>query len=165
VPQDSGSKATDDSDGAGGLDRRRALAVLAILRGAKERIDAQQRQPAPVLELSDLSDASGDKAGDDRGIYGESARKVCPWQSLGMSGAVARDGEPVLTRGPSRGSVKQPNEYKIHTTPVPDEAHGVDWLGFFNSQLECWPEDEPQLIEKVDAAIESANQRLRDIYS
>jgi len=27
------------------------LAVLAILRGAKERLDAQQRQPAPVLEL------------------------------------------------------------------------------------------------------------------
>ncbi len=87
-----------------------------------------------------------------------------------MTGAVERDGEPVLTRGPSRGSVKQPNE-----------AHGVDWLGFFNSQLsqppfsghhngseivvECWPEDEPQLIDKVDAAIDSANQRLRDMYS
>ncbi|MGA8332959.1 MAG: hypothetical protein WB777_27305 [Mycobacterium sp.] len=27
------------------------LAVLAILRGAEERIDAQQRQPAPVLKL------------------------------------------------------------------------------------------------------------------
>ncbi len=27
------------------------LAVLAILRGAKERIDAQQRTPAPVLKL------------------------------------------------------------------------------------------------------------------
>jgi hypothetical protein len=27
------------------------LAVLAILRGAKERLDAQQRPPAPVLEL------------------------------------------------------------------------------------------------------------------
>ena len=98
-----------------------------------------------------------------------------------MTVAVARDGEPVLTRGPSPGSVKQPNEYKIHTTPVPGEAHGVDWLGFFNSQLsgppfsgyhtgteiivECWPQDEPQLIEKVDAAIDSANQRLRDMYS
>lgn len=27
------------------------LAVLAILRGAKERLDAQQRTPAPVLKL------------------------------------------------------------------------------------------------------------------
>lgn len=27
------------------------LAVLAILRGAKERVDAQQRPPAAVLEL------------------------------------------------------------------------------------------------------------------
>ena len=27
------------------------LAVLAILRGAKERLDAQRRQPAPVLKL------------------------------------------------------------------------------------------------------------------
>jgi hypothetical protein len=27
------------------------LAVLAILRGAKERLGAQQRPPAPVLEL------------------------------------------------------------------------------------------------------------------
>jgi hypothetical protein len=27
------------------------LAVLAILRGAKERLDAQQRPAAPVLEL------------------------------------------------------------------------------------------------------------------
>jgi hypothetical protein len=41
----------------------------------------------------------------------------------------------VPTRGPSPGSVKKPNEYKIHTTPIPDEAHGVDWLGFFNSKL------------------------------
>ena len=31
--------------------------------------------------------------------------------------------------------------------------------------VECWPEDEPQLIDKVDAAIDSANQRLRDMYS
>ena len=30
--------------------------------------------------------------------------------------------------------------------------------------VECWPEDEPQLIGKVDAAIESANHRLRDTY-
>ena len=52
-----------------------------------------------------------------------------------MNGAVARDGQPVLTRGPSPISVKQPNEYKIHTTPVPDEAHGADWLGLFNSRL------------------------------
>jgi hypothetical protein len=28
----------------------------------------------------------------------------------------------------------------------------------------CWPDDEAKLIEAVDAAIESASQRLRDIY-
>ena len=55
----------------------------------------------------------------------------------------------------------------------------VDWLGFFNSQLngppvsgyhngnkiivECWPDDEAQLIEKVDSAIEYANDRLTRI--
>jgi hypothetical protein len=47
-----------------------------------------------------------------------------------MSGAVTRDGEPVPTRGPSPGSVKKPNEYNIHATPISDEAYGVDWLGF-----------------------------------
>jgi hypothetical protein len=55
----------------------------------------------------------------------------------------------------------------------------VDWLGFFNSQLngppasgyhngnkiivECWPDNEAQLIEKVDSAIEYANDRLTRI--
>jgi hypothetical protein len=98
-----------------------------------------------------------------------------------MNAAVARDGGPVLTRGPAQGSAKRPNEYKIHTTPVHSEAHGVDWLGFFNSRLsgppftgyhngneivvECWPKDEDRLVETVDAAIDYANQRLRDMYS
>jgi len=36
---------------AAGLTACEILAMLAILRGAKERIDAQQRQPARVLEL------------------------------------------------------------------------------------------------------------------
>lgn len=35
----------------GGLTACEILAVLAILRGAKERLDAQQRPPAAVLEL------------------------------------------------------------------------------------------------------------------
>jgi hypothetical protein len=30
---------------------REILGVLAILRGAKERLDAQQRPPAPVLQF------------------------------------------------------------------------------------------------------------------
>jgi hypothetical protein len=33
----------------------------------------------------------------------------------------------VLTRGPSPGSGQRPNEYEIHTTWIPAEAHGVDW--------------------------------------
>jgi hypothetical protein len=35
-----------------------------------------------------------------------------------MSGAVARDGEPVPTLGPSPGSVKKPDEYKTYATPI-----------------------------------------------
>jgi hypothetical protein len=52
-----------------------------------------------------------------------------------MNAAVARDGEPVLTRGPVASSVEQPNEYKIQTTPVSNETYGFDWLGFFSSRL------------------------------
>jgi hypothetical protein len=46
-----------------------------------------------------------------------------------MSGAVARDGEPVPTSGPSPGSVKKPIEYSGYLTPIRDKAHGIDWLG------------------------------------
>ena len=46
---------------------------------------------------------------------------------------VSRYGEPELTRGQLPGSLKQPNEYKIRTTPVPAGAHGCDWIQFFNS--------------------------------
>ncbi|GBE65990.1 hypothetical protein MFM001_24520 [Mycobacterium sp. MFM001] len=93
---------------------------------------------------------------------------------------VSRDGEPELVRGPQPGSAKRPNEYQIRTTPVPAGAHGADWLGLFNSQLagppftayhdgnkiivECRPDDEPTLVETVDAAIEHANERLRALY-
>jgi hypothetical protein len=89
---------------------------------------------------------------------------------------VSRDGQPELIRGQLPGSLKRPNEYKIHTTPVPGGPHGKDWLGYFNSQLsqppisgyhdgnainvECHPDAEPKLIETVDAAIEYANERL-----
>ena len=91
---------------------------------------------------------------------------------------VSRDGEPELVRGPQSGSMKLQNQYRIRTTPAPDVAAGVDWLGFFNSRLshstrfsgyhdgsmvivECWPDDEPGLTETVDAAIEYANEQLR----
>ena len=43
-----------------------------------------------------------------------------------MGGAVARDGERVPTRGSSPGSVKKLNVYKIHPTPVLNEADGVE---------------------------------------
>jgi hypothetical protein len=91
---------------------------------------------------------------------------------------VARDGEPLLTHGPSLDSVTQQNEYKIRTTRLPAGSYGDDWRGLFNSRFTgrspipgwhdgnkitvyCWPDDEPILIEKVDSAIEYANEQLR----
>ena len=87
---------------------------------------------------------------------------------------VSRDGEPELIRGSQPGSLQRPNEYEIRTTPIPAGPLGVDWLGYFNSQLtgqrpvrglhdgskiivECSPEDETGLIEAIDSAIEYAN--------
>ena len=95
--------------------------------------------------------------------------------------SVSRDGEPVLKRGPSAGSVKQQNQYTIGTTPIPAGAYGVDWLGLFNSRftgqtlipgmhdgskitVDCWPDDEAEMVEKVDSAIEYANERLKELY-
>jgi|GEM_PF-2131573 len=93
---------------------------------------------------------------------------------------VSRDGQPELIHGQLPGSGEQPNEYKIHTTPVPGGPHGEDWFGYFNSQLNgpltashdginkitvfCSPDDEPNLTQAVDAAIEYANERLRAGY-
>jgi hypothetical protein len=92
---------------------------------------------------------------------------------------VSRDGEAKLIRGPQTGSLQRPNEYEIRTTPLPPGAHGADWRGCFNSQftgprrfrgyhdginkitVECSPDDEPQLIETVDAAIAYANERVK----
>ncbi|WP_407688039.1 hypothetical protein [Mycobacterium sp. HUMS_1102779] len=91
---------------------------------------------------------------------------------------VSRDGEPVLVRGPLSGSLQMANKYEIRTTPIPAGHHGTNWLGYFNSQftgqkaitgyhdghkitIECWPDDEPRLIETVDAAIEHANERVQ----
>jgi hypothetical protein len=90
---------------------------------------------------------------------------------------VSRDGEPLLTHGPSIDAVTQQNEYKIRTTPLPGGPYGDDWRGLFNSRFTghtpipgwhdgnkitayCWPDDELNLIEKVDSAIEYANQEL-----
>jgi hypothetical protein len=94
--------------------------------------------------------------------------------------AVSRDGEPELKLGPFSGSLKRPSEYWISTTPVPPGDDGVVWLGVFNSLLgsqppfagyhdgskiivECWPDDEPKLVETVDADIEHANKRLLEL--
>ncbi|BBZ37266.1 hypothetical protein [Mycobacterium conspicuum] len=91
---------------------------------------------------------------------------------------ISREGEPVLIRGPVLGSVKLQYAYEVRTTPLTIDARGRDWFGYFNSQLkgphlsaqhdgmktitvECWPDDEPQWIEKVDAAIQYANEKLR----
>jgi hypothetical protein len=91
---------------------------------------------------------------------------------------VARDGEPELIRGQQQGLIPQPNQYRIRTTQIPDGAYGRDWLGFFNSQftgqrpirgyhdgknaiVECSPDDESNLNETVDAAIEYANERVK----
>jgi hypothetical protein len=94
----------------------------------------------------------------------------------GWSG-VSRDGKPELIHGQYPGSGKQPNEYTIRTTPVPAGPHGYNWCLYFASQLTgppftathdgdkitvyCWPDDEPNLPQAVDAAIEYANERLR----
>jgi len=88
---------------------------------------------------------------------------------------ISRNGEPVLKRGPDVGSVKRQNQYEIHTTPLPAGPRGTNWRGFFGKQLsggrflaehdgisrivaECWPDDEPDLTEVVDAAIKKANE-------
>ncbi len=85
---------------------------------------------------------------------------------------------PKLPPRPPRGmrSVR----YEIRTTALPAGAYGVDWRGFFNDQLKsppiiayhdgnkitvaCHPDDEPEWLEKVDAAIEYANERLKSLY-
>jgi hypothetical protein len=41
------------------------LAILVILRGAKERLDTQQRPPAPVLKLRRGRKSSSAKRGND----------------------------------------------------------------------------------------------------
>jgi hypothetical protein len=90
---------------------------------------------------------------------------------------VKRDGEPVFVRGPVGRSVTMPNEYELRTTPLPAGAHGVDWRLLFNDQLQsppitayhegnkitvaCHPDHEPEWLEKVDAAIKYANERLK----
>lgn len=90
---------------------------------------------------------------------------------------VSRDGEPVLVRGPSSGSMQRPNEYEIRTTPLPSGDVGENWRQCFSSQftgprrfrgwhdgkritIECSEDDASELVETVDAAIEYANNRV-----
>jgi hypothetical protein len=96
---------------------------------------------------------------------------------------VSRDGDPELIRGPQTVSGKLPNKYRIRTTlrttQIPAGADGYNWVQFFNAQftgprkitgyhdgesaiVECWPDDASKLIETVDAAIEYANERVKD---
>lgn len=90
---------------------------------------------------------------------------------------VSRDGEHRLVDGPLSGSVQKPNEYGMRTTPIPPGESGIDWLGYFNSQLtglpfsgyhggdkitvDCWPDNELRLVDTVDAAIEYANEQVK----
>jgi hypothetical protein len=95
-----------------------------------------------------------------------------------MSLNIERVGEPRLLPGSSAyasPSVQVQNEYEIDTTPLLGWPTGVNWQRYFNSQLRgdpfraehdgvnkitasCFPGDEPQLIEEVDAAIEKTNE-------
>jgi hypothetical protein len=52
---------------------------------------------------------------------------------------VSRVGEPELIHGQSGSSLRQPNEYRIRTTPPPAEPHRTDWLGYFNDKLKHPP--------------------------
>ena len=95
-----------------------------------------------------------------------------------MSSGVSRVGEPRLVYSPSRGSVKMPNEYKIATTPIPTGPRCLNWLGCFRDQLNgplvawydgneitvyCDPDDCPNWLGLVDAAIERANKQVGTI--
>jgi hypothetical protein len=92
-----------------------------------------------------------------------------------MSLNISRIGEPVLKRGQDDSSADLQNQYEIRTTLLPAWPRGTNWRGYFNKQLpggrflaqhdgvdkivaECWPLDEPQLTEVVDAAIGHANK-------
>lgn len=89
--------------------------------------------------------------------------------------SISRVGEPTVVRGPSTGSAQQQNRYEIRTTPLPAGPRGYNWAMHFGKQhrggrfllehshvnkiiAECSPDDEPQLIEVVDAAIKKANE-------
>jgi hypothetical protein len=88
---------------------------------------------------------------------------------------ISRVGEPQLVRGADdRTSVRDQNKYKIWTTPLPAGPRGINWQAFFNDQLKgplvafhdgseivvyCHPEIHPNWLERVDAAIELANEK------
>ncbi|OBK69332.1 hypothetical protein [Mycobacterium sp. 1165178.9] len=97
-----------------------------------------------------------------------------------MNLGISRVGEPKLVSRSSAlfGSVlaQARNVYEIETTPLPAWPRGANWRQQFKKQFSggdrfraehdgvdrieaaCWPDDEPQLIEAVDAAIDKANE-------
>jgi hypothetical protein len=97
-----------------------------------------------------------------------------------MSITVSRIGEAELVKGPSGSPSleKEQNVYKVRTTPLPASHDAVNWLNYFNEQLKgplvayhngneitvyCNPDDYPDWLEKVDAAIEQANGRASQL--
>lgn len=97
-----------------------------------------------------------------------------------MNLGISRVGEPKpLPRSSAFfGSVlaQVRNVYEIETTALPAWPRGANWRQQFKKQFSggdrfraehdgvnkieaaCWPDDEPHLIEAVDAAIEKANE-------
>ena len=97
-----------------------------------------------------------------------------------MNLGISRVGEPKLLPGSRAffGSMltQARNVYQIETTPLPAWPRGANWRQHFKKQFSggdrfraehdgvdnieaaCWPDDDPHLIEAVDAAIEKANQ-------
>lgn len=97
-----------------------------------------------------------------------------------MNLGIARIGEPKPLPGSSAffGSVSAQawNVYEMETTPLPAWPRGANWRQHFKKQFSgadrfraehdgvdrieaaCWPDDEPHLLEAVDAAIEKANE-------
>ncbi|MEE2852769.1 MAG: hypothetical protein VX424_08990 [Actinomycetota bacterium] len=97
-----------------------------------------------------------------------------------MNLGISRVGEPKPLHGPRTlfpSALRQVrNVYEIETTPLPAWPRGANWRQHFKKQFSghdrfraehdgvnkieaaCLPDDEPHLIEAVDAAIEKANE-------
>jgi hypothetical protein len=90
-----------------------------------------------------------------------------------MNLKISRVGEPTLVSNFNTESVKVQNVYKIATTPLPADPRRSNWIMLFDKQLKgpllawhdgneitvyCNPDEYPDWLELVDAAIEKANE-------